>query len=319
MMSHLLSVALLLAASNPQAQQVLATAEQQAHIFADHGSPIQLEVDFTAQMPASTHGHLSLRWQSRNLWWSKTVLGDFQQTTVQIGEHVYTTQNRPAPIRIRELTRLLHFAHAPEEVVVASSKQRAENGASLTCIDLEWQRVKGESHEVCVNPSSHEIVSDSWQGPPNSQNRELFSNYANFNGHRYPRKLQLQLNGTTIIAAIVESVNSAPIDQKLFVPPSGSVERRECAGIKHAVPLKTPNPPYAKFAGQKGLSGDTLVAMTVMTDGSVRDIAAIGADARPLDDVTMSTLKTWKFKPAMCGAEPVVSDIQVVVGLKPKK
>jgi hypothetical protein len=319
MISHLLSAALLLAASNPQAQQFLATAEQQAHIFADHGSPIQLEVDFTAQMPASTRGHLSLRWQSRNLWWSKTVLGDFQQTTVQIGERVYTAQNRPAPIRIRELTRLLHFAHAPEEVGVTSSKQHAENGVVLTCLQIEWQKVKSESHEVCVNPLSHEIVSDTWQGPPNSQNRELFSSYADFSGHRYPRKLQLQLNGTTIITATVQGLSSAPIDQKLFVPPSGSVERRQCAGIKHAVPLKTPNPPYAKFAGQKGLSDDTLVAMTVLTDGSVRDIEAIGADASPLDDVTLATLKTWKFKPAMCGAEPVVSDIQVVVSLKPKQ
>jgi outer membrane biosynthesis protein TonB len=47
--------------------------------------------------------------------------------------------------------------------------------------------------------------------------------------------------------------------------------------------------------------------------------ARIGADARPLDDATLSALKTWKFKPAMCGAEAIVSDIQVVVSLKPKK
>jgi hypothetical protein len=27
-------------------------------------------------------------------------------------------------------------------------------------------------------------------------------------------------------------------------------------------------------------------------------------------------LKDWKFKPAMCGAEPVVTDIQVVVDFR---
>jgi outer membrane biosynthesis protein TonB len=35
-----------------------------------------------------------------------------------------------------------------------------------------------------------------------------------------------------------------------------------------------------------------------------------------MDDATLETLKRWKFKPAMCGAEPVVADIQVVVSFR---
>ena len=38
--------------------------------------------------------------------------------------------------------------------------------------------------------------------------------------------------------------------------------------------------------------------------------------ARSMDDATLQTLKSWKFKPAMCGSEPVVSDIAVVVSFR---
>lgn len=62
--------------------------------------------------------------------------------------------------------------------------------------------------------------------------------------------------------------------------------------------------------------GETTVAMTVVTDGSVTDIQIVGSAARSMDDATLQTLKSWRFKPAMCGADPVVSDIEVVVSFR---
>ncbi len=86
--------------------------------------------------------------------------------------------------------------------------------------------------------------------------------------------------------------------------------------MKHAEPIRTPNPLYPKSASQNRISGDTTVAMTVLTDGSVTDIQLVGSSGHSLDDATLNTLRTWKFKPAMCGNEPVVSDIHVVVSFR---
>jgi len=72
--------------------------------------------------------------------------------------------------------------------------------------------------------------------------------------------------------------------------------------MKHPVPIKTPDP-----------MGDTTVARTVLGDGSVTDIQLIGTASQSIDNATLATLKGWKFKPAMCGTESVVSDIEVVV------
>ena len=53
--------------------------------------------------------------------------------------------------------------------------------------------------------------------------------------------------------------------------------------------------------------------MTVLRDASVTEIQPIGTASQSVDNFTLATLKGRKFKPAMCGTEPVVSDIEVVV------
>jgi len=102
----------------------------------------------------------------------------------------------------------------------------------------------------------------------------------------------------------------------LLLPPKGAIERRQCSDMKHAVPIKTPEPMYPESASQNKLMGDTAVAMTVLTDGSVTDIRLTGTATRSMDDATLQALKGWKFKPAMCGSEPVVSDLEVVVSFR---
>ena len=111
-------------------------------------------------------------------------------------------------------------------------------------------------------------------------------------------------------------MSTAPLDEVLLVPPKGAIERRQCAGMKHPVPVKTPDPLYPKSASQNRLMGDTVVSMTVLADGSVGNIQLIGSATHSMDEATLQALKSWKFKPATCGAEPVVSDIEVVVSFR---
>jgi protein TonB len=111
-------------------------------------------------------------------------------------------------------------------------------------------------------------------------------------------------------------LTEARFDDSPLVPPKGAIERRECPDIQRAVPIKTPEPIYPRSAGQNGLMGDTTVAMTILTDGSVSDLQVIGRAANTMDEASLQTIKKWKFKPAMCGSDPVVSDIEVVVSFR---
>ena len=56
--------------------------------------------------------------------------------------------------------------------------------------------------------------------------------------------------------------------------------------------------------------------MTILADGSVDDVHVIQGRTPAMNAVIQKSLKLWKFKPAMCGTEPVVSDITVVVSFR---
>ena len=306
----------LLASTTPDGQQILISAKEQANLFHDQASALQLDVDFVAQMNVPSQGHLTLKWKEKSQWWRRTVMGDFEQVDVRNGDRLYTSRNIAfTPVRITELISLLQFAEGSDGLMVKKQTDRIEDGIELLCLRVEGER-RGKDRRVCVNSASHDILSDEWQEPPDQKWAEQYRDYFDFGGHRYPRKLQLTADGIKVIVATVADLREAAFDQSLLVPPKGAIERRQCADLKHAIPVKTPDPLYPKSASENKMMGDTTVAMTVQTDGSVTDIRLIGSAARSMDEATLQTLKSWKFKPAMCGTDPVVSDIEVVVSFR---
>jgi TonB family protein len=306
-----------LSATDPAGQQLLVTAKQQASLFHDQASPFRIDVDFVVQNNVPTQGHLTLKWEAKDRWWRKIAMDAFEQIEIRNGDRLYTSRNIPfTPVRIGELISLLQFAEGSAGLLVKKQKQRLENGVEITCLRVENKNFKVKPHEVCVNSATHETLSDEWQEPPDERRKEQYSDYFDFGGHHYPRKLQLLVNGSVVITANVQDLTTTVFDQALLLPPKGAIERRQCSDMKHAVPVKTPDPMYPQSASQNKIMGDTTVAMTVLTDGSVTDIRLIGTATHSMDDATLQTLKDWKFKPAMCGSEPVVSDIEVVVSFR---
>jgi len=307
----------LFAGNNHDVQQQFITAEQQADLFHDAARPFQLEVDFIAQLNIPTQGHLTLKWEGQERWWSKVVMGEFEQITIRNGAKLYISRNADStPFRLRELTNLLYFANMQEEHIAKKQRHRVENGVEVNCIEVERENEGGDVHEVCVDPASHEILSVNWQEGTDELRRELLSDYFEFDGRRYPRKLQLQADGSKVVSANVSSLRNATFDENLLVPPKGAIERRQCENMRRAIPVKTPQPFYPSSAKNNRMMGDATVAMVVQADGAVSDIQLIGKATRSIDDSTLKTLKSWRFRPAMCGTEPVVSDIVVVVSFR---
>ena len=306
-----------LATADPAAQELLIAAGQQANVFDHDTSPFELNIDFVMQMNVPTKGHLTLKWEGEKRWWRRIITDEFQQIDIRNGDKLYISRSLHfTPVRIRELTALLHIGDHAEGLELKKAKHQVERGLEMTCLQVRRRDTRDEPHELCVNSASHEILSDEWKVPPDGRRRQRYSDYFEFRGHRYPRKLELFVNGIKAIDATVDSLTTARLDQALLVAPKGAIERRQCPDMKRPVPVKTPDPMYPKSASENRMMGDTIVSMTVLADGSVDDIQLIGSATHSMDDATLQTLKGWKFKPATCGAEPVVSDIEVVVSFR---
>jgi len=303
---------------DPALQQSLISAMQRAELSHDQSMPYELDVDFVAQLNVPTRGHLTLKWGTKDHWRREVTLGPFEQVEVKNGEWHYTWRNADfTPVRVGELINLLSFGAGAENLVAKKEKRRVENGVEMECVETIRADYKKESpHEFCLSGVSNDILVNEWQDVPDEKKREQFDNFVDFGAHRYPRKLELLVNGSKAVTADVVNLFSAPFDESLLRPPQGAISRRECEGLQHAVPKSAPEVSYPRSASDSGLMGDTTVAMTVLTDGSVADIHLVGRSTRSMDDATLQTLKRWKFKPAMCGSEPVVTDITVVVSFR---
>jgi TonB family protein len=306
----LISAPCLLAGSGPDAQQLLATANQQREIFGDHGTPLELQIDFVAQLNVPTNGHLTLRWAAKNRWWAKVSMGAYLQISIQDGEWTYTARNLGfTPIRVRQLINLIGLTEEPP-YIGKKARQRSEDGVRITCLQATREDSRQDEREICLDPASTDILSQAWSWQPDWKGRERYSDYFEFEGHRYPRKLKYEENGSRVVKAEVTSLVAVSFNESLLKPPKGAIGRRHCPGLKPAVPIKKVELPTI------GSAGDNTVAMTILTDGSVGDIQLIVRSGGKLDEAAIAALNQWKFKPAMCGTDPVVSEIEITTSVR---
>jgi TonB family protein len=184
----------------------------------------------------------------------------------------------------------------------------------MTCIQAEREDAKSEVHAICLEAASHELLSNEWPEPPDLKKREQFADYFDFEGGRYPRSLEFLVNSNRTLSANETSVSPAPFEPALLVPPKGAIERRMCPGMKHPEGIERFRSIY-KGAGTP--EGEITVSFSVLTDGSVDDIQIIRSGGKTVDQMTVAAVKRFKYKPAMCGDEPVVSDMQVTYRTRP--
>jgi hypothetical protein len=302
------------ATDNPAAQQVLDSAQKPADLFRNATAPFELEIEFTAQSKVPTQGRLLLRWKAKDQWWSKVILGAYQQITIRSGEMEYTERNLDfTPMAVKELFNLLRIRQDFSPFIANKQKARTEQGVAFTCIQGQRSESKDPVHDICVEAVSHEVRSDEWQFAEEKR-KQQFGDYSDFEGIRFPRKLELLLNGSGVLSAGVLRLQAASFDAALLVPPKDAIERRRCPGITPPVLLSKP-----EFPDDPALTGTTTASVTVLTDGSVGDVQVIASGGRLMDGPTVAALKNLKFKPATCGNDPVVFDSQITVNKITKK
>lgn len=305
-----------LIAAEDATQQLLINAKQKADLTRNQPEPFELDADFTVQQKLPTEGHVVLKWKQKDQWWRFIQMGDYQQTDVRVGGWLYTTRNDSStPVRVRQLIQLLQFGENAKDLLADKPQQMMEYGAKVDCLRVKKKHNKEAPHQVCFN-ASHDIASETWWDLPDSPTREEFSDYVDFAGHRFPHSLQLIESGGRVVKISVKKLSAAAFDDALLNKPQGAIERRQCDNWKPPTAIKTPDPPYPPAASHNGTIGDSIVSMTVLADGSATDFQLIGSATRAMDQSTLDTLKKWKFKPAMCGSEPVVSDVEVIISFR---
>jgi TonB family protein len=302
------------ASDTPTPPDMLKGASQQAALLSDSDRPFVMDVDFTVQLNPPMQGQLRLRWEAKDRWWSRVSMGKFEQIKFQKGESTYTLRNVYfTPKQIDDLMGLIRVGEVYQKLMTRAEKQRIEGGVRLDCMEAQNPdpKFKREHFEVCVDSTTHDIVAETRRYTGYASDDvygKQFSDFVNFGGHRYPRKFESLKDGHLTMSASVTQLQESPLDPKLLVPPPGAIERRECPDKKPPEVLDQPTPNYDPRNHGKT---ETDAQVTVLTDGTIGNVQIVGSADRAHDNLVMEALKKWKFKPAMCGADPVVADIYV--------
>ncbi|HEX4999739.1 MAG TPA: energy transducer TonB [Terriglobia bacterium] len=98
--------------------------------------------------------------------------------------------------------------------------------------------------------------------------------------------------------------------------PGGGPIRIPGGSVSAPVPLIRPNPAYSEDARKNKISGSVLLEVVVRADGSVGDIRMVRGLGHGLDESSITTVKTWKFRPGMENGKAVPVRVTLEVTFK---
>jgi len=82
-------------------------------------------------------------------------------------------------------------------------------------------------------------------------------------------------------------------------------------GITAPRPISTPDPEYPKGARDAKREGTVQLWCVIGTDGMVHDVRVMKSLGHDLDESSMTTVRKWKFEPAMKAGEPIAVQVNV--------
>jgi TonB family protein len=277
--------------------------------------PFLLEADFVAQVHKPETGHFTWKWSAKDLWREETTLADFHQVAVRKADETFTARNLAyAPLPLREIHEVFNAPHiGADKWDVAKAKLKIHGNQE--CIELHNPTHSDWRREICVSADTMQVASDETITPAEVRRRE-FSDYQPFLNSSIPRTLKLTIDGVAVLTVVVTLLEERSFTANEFVAPANATVRRTCANMTWPKAIKTPSPIYPPSEKVMHVNGTSIVSVTVLPDGSVSEVYLVGSSYHDMDAITQQIVKTWKFKPAMCGTEPVTADIQVQVNFR---
>lgn len=148
-----------------------------------------------------------------------------------------------------------------------------------------------------------------------------YSDFQPFGNKLFPRRLQAYHRDQLVIDAQVSELthieNSNPV---LYAHASGAELHPTCEGLKWPEPLQRQDGLMPASMALRHLSGDAVAVVVtgvVGIDGKFHNSAVSrSAGDKDADERALDVIRSWTFRPAMCGNDPVELEVEMAVRLK---
>jgi len=261
-------------------------------------------------------GSWTLLWQAPLQWREEVSFPGFSQIRVASGGKLWTYRNMPyEPLRVYQLSQLLDFrSHwiVRSGQTISGPKQKKRNGVSMQCLE-----VKGEPNfrgELCSDSASLLPV---WIAPvllsaPSTPFVE-YSSYVPWGDRQFPRLMRAYEGDRPVLTVQAEIEPAPAVDPTRFNPPPSAVEWDWCDNADLPQKTETMEPRYPESALRERRQGLVSLYAVVRTDGTLGNLAVAHSAGPDFDSATMESVRQWRFRPATCGSNPIVTETIIEV------
>jgi hypothetical protein len=183
---------------------------------------------------------------------------------------------------------------------------RKVNDLDTRCVYLQNGGQRNYEITWCIDPKT---------GLPAAQYYRESGHYIEFREYKafgkkfVPNVVEVFSGGKSKEKAVISISQGVPDDPKTFEAPSTYPARPWCDNMQALIVVDNKRPDIPQLA-RRHTGWELLYEMTVDEKGNVVNVVPMSP--KPFADrIVMDTLAGWKFKPAMCGANPVPTDFIV--------
>ena len=192
-----------------------------------------------------------------------------------------------------------------ESVSFGHVRRQKVQGREAWCFD---RKAKFKT-KLCFDVATSVLLHDG----SNEKDREEYSDYASFGASLYPQKVQIFRENQAPLEVRQISITPAQLNNDTFKIPNKAIEVEGCDFEESPKPLHTPEPEFSDAARSAHAQGKVYLYVLINAEGNVAGVQPAGMDAYGLALSAMNTVKTWRFKPAMCSGHAVAAELNIEV------
>lgn len=278
-------------------------------------TPFRLKANVTVMNDdgSQEHGSYTEFWASKAKWRKETALGEFRRTQVVREQKRWTSDSSTViPDRFTAVQVMFDpwpsFSNSSD--VDKLLDQRVDDN------DARCFRTKRELwgvSEFCFEKSKGSLVARITPLQTNDKIIDetcVYREFQQFGGKSIPTLYEcFEDKKLRFLGQITNFASNAELDQNLFAPLSDAKESINC--LTRAEPPKPiyqpePVPPDP---------GNKLITMSVQvgTDGTPHGLKIVGPADPAYGKAALDAVRQWRFKPALCGGQPMEVEIAVEI------
>lgn len=297
------------------AEALIAKAKALSNLEEAGSQPFHLEATFELRRPyhQSLNGTFTLDWVSADKWREEIEALNFAEIQVGNTHNIWRFRTSPYEPLVAYLIPGAFRTYRTLDLQPHYKVSRPQTKKGNTCMHVHTNQWTTET--LCFDSASGVLamrkVSNS--GPlGGSGDRIELDDYRPFGaGLLFPWKVS-DSEGDIKLLLYVKVLSRLKSDNSsLLLPPAGAQKRPGCSNPQMPTPIRVPPLGYPESEGLQRMTGVVLAGVSVGAGGAVQQVTIFESPSKDLTQAAAKSIKQWRFKPAMCGKEPVPRDIYV--------